>query len=132
VHTHFVAALFAIPLKDGEAEKRLYEHLTLLFGYAFLKNDEIHGFTLKAKATKTYKALVQQIKSNVGSARRGGKLKELIDGKSGSLDSYGVNLIQRLAKAGKSVDEIAVDIVIPTAAAIVASHVMQVTFQCSA
>jgi hypothetical protein len=126
VHTHFVAALFAIALKDSAEEKRLYEHLTLLFGYAFLKNDEIHGFTLKEKATETYKALQHQIKSNVASARRGGKWKELIEGKSGSLDSYGVNLIQRLVKAGKSVDEIAVDIVIPTASAIVASHVVQV------
>lgn len=126
-----MAALFAIPLKDGADEKQLFDQLTLLFGYVFLANDEVDGFTLKAKAVRTYKALMHEIKSNISKIRRSGKLKELLDvgGKKGSLDSYGINLILRLLKGGKSIDEIAVDIVAPTASAMVASHVLQVISQ---
>lgn len=130
VHIQFVAALFAIPLKDNNeyiVEKNLYDHLTLLFGYAFLTHDEIDGFALKATAAEAYKALRRRIKSNVVKISRSGKLKAWIDAseKSGSLDSYCINLIQRL-KAGKSVDEIAEDMVIPLAAAMAASHIQQV------
>jgi hypothetical protein len=124
----FVAALFAIPLKDNkDAEKELYDHLTLLFGYAFLEHDEIDGFELKASAAEAYKALRHRIKSNVVKISRSGLFKAWADadGKNGSLDSYGVNLIRRLLKAGKSADEI-VDIVIPSAAAMAASQIQQV------
>jgi hypothetical protein len=119
-------------LKDNHeeyiAEKHLYEYLTLLFGYAFLTHDRIDGFALKATVAEAYKALKHRIKSNVVKISRGGKLKAWIDAseKSESLDSYGINLIQRLLKAGKSVDEIAEDVVIPLAAAMAASHIQQV------
>jgi hypothetical protein len=119
-------------LKDNNdeyiAEKELYDHLTLLFGYAFLTHDEIDDFTLKATAVEAYKKLTHRIKSNVSKISRGGKLNAWIPSseKSGSLDSYGINLIRRLLKAGKSVDEIAVDFVIPLAAAMAASHIQQV------
>lgn len=116
-------------MKDGDeehiAEKELYDHLTLLFGYAFLTRDEIDGFALKATATEAYRTLRHGIKSNLVKVSRNGKSKTA-NGKSGSLDSYGVNLIRRLLKAGKSVDEIAADIVIPSAAAMAASQIQQV------
>jgi hypothetical protein len=117
-------------LKDNEgqiSEKEVYDHLTLLFGYAFIPQDEVDGFTLKATAAEAYKALRHRIRSNVVKISLTGKLKALVDagGKTGSLDSYGINLIQRLLKAGKSVDEIA-DLVIPSAAAMAASQIQQV------
>jgi hypothetical protein len=118
-------------LKDNDeghiSEKELYDHLTLLFGYAFLQQDEIDGFTLKATAAEDYKALRHRVRSNVLKISLSGKLKSLVDasGKTGSLGSYGINLIRRLLKAGKSVDEIA-DMVIPSAAAMAASQIQQV------
>lgn len=117
-------------MKDNDegyiAEKELYDHLTLLFGYAFLTRDEIDGFALKATATEAYRTLRHRIKSDLVKASRTGKSKTA-SGKSGSLDSYGINLIRRLLKAGKSVDEITADIVIPSAAAMAASQIQQVT-----
>ena len=118
-------------MKDNDeghiSEKELYDHLTLLFGYAFLPQDEADGFTLKAAAVEAYKALRHRIKSNLVKISLTGKLKALVEGsgKTGSLDSYGINLIRRLLKAGKSVDEIA-DLVIPSAAAMAASQIQQV------
>jgi len=129
VHIQFVAALFDIPLKDKDAEKELYDQLTLLFGYVFLAHDEIDGFALKANAAEAYKTLRHRIKSDIVKATRTGIFKTWTESseKSGSLGSYGVNLIRRLVKAGKSVDEIA-DIVIPSAAALAASLIQQVIF----
>jgi hypothetical protein len=118
-------------LKDNDeghiSEKELYDHLILLFGYAFLPHDEVDGFTLKATAAEAYKALRHRIKSNVVKISLSGKLRSLVDasGKTGSLNSYGINLIRRLLKAGKSADEIA-DMVIPSAAAMAASQIQQV------
>jgi hypothetical protein len=113
--------------EEDIAEKDLYDHLTLLFGYAFLTHDEVDGFALKVTAGEAYKALRSRIKSIVLKIYRSGKLKGWIgtSEKSGSLDSYGINLIRRLLKAGKSVEQIA-DMVIPSAAAMAASQIQQV------
>lgn len=128
VHIQFVAALFSIPLKDdGDhfAEKEFYDRLILLFGYVFLPRDEVNGFALKEAIIEAYKSLGHEIKSNVAKVSRGEKLMELMNGDT-ALKSYGMHLIQRLLKAGKSVKEIAIDIVLPAAAAMVASHIQQV------
>ena len=110
------------------AEKELYDYLTLLFGYAFLRQDEIDGFALKASATEAYKALKHRIKSEVVKISRSGRLKAWTDAseKTELLESYGISLIRKLLKAGKSVDEIPANIVIPSAAAMAASHIQQV------
>jgi len=95
-----VASLFAIPLKDDDAdyiaEKQLYDQLTLLFGYIFLTHDETKGFALRDSAAEAYKALRDRIKSNVVKISRGRKLNAWFNAseKAGSLDSYGINLIQ--------------------------------------
>jgi hypothetical protein len=133
-----VAALFAIPLKESNdeeyfAEGELSDYLTLLFGYVFLTHDEFDGFALKATAAEAYETLCHRIKSNVAKISRGGKLKGWVETgeNKGSLDSYGINLIRRLLKAGKSVDEIAMNIVTPSAVAMAASHIQQVIFDLS-
>jgi hypothetical protein len=121
-----VGALFAIPI----GEEELYKRLGLLFGYAFLTNNEYDGFSLQPTAIEAYKALTHQIKSNVASIERGGK-SHAAGGKKGLLDSYGPDLIRRMLKAGNSVDEVAMNIVIPAAAAMLASHIEQVFFKMS-
>jgi linoleate 10R-lipoxygenase len=125
VHIQFVAALFGIPLKDDEDEKEFYDRLILLFGYVFLPRDEVHGFALKGAIVEAYKSLDHEIKSNVAKVSLGGKLMELMNGDT-ALKSYGIHLIRRLLKAGKSVEEVATDIVLPAAAAMAASHIQQV------
>jgi len=118
VHIQFVAALFGIPLKDGEdhrAEKELYDRLILLFGYIFLTRDEVDGFAQRGDVIDAYKSLSKELKSHLGKTNGGDMLK-----------SYGSNLIRRLLKEGKSVDQVATNIVLPAAAAMAASHIQQV------
>jgi len=118
VHIQFVAALFGIPLKDGEddrAEKELYDRLILLFGYIFLTRDEVDGFAQRGEVIDAYKSLSKELKSHLGKTNGGDMLK-----------SYGSNLIRRLLKEGKSVDQVATNIVLPAAAAMAASHIQQV------
>jgi linoleate 10R-lipoxygenase len=122
VHIQFVAALFGIHLKDDEAEEEFYDRLILLFGYVFLPRDEVNGFALKRAVVEAYKSLNRDIKSNVANISRVGKL---MNGDA-ALKSYGIHLIRRLLKAGKSVEGIATDIVLPAAAAMAASHIQQV------
>jgi hypothetical protein len=114
----FAAALLAIPLKDGEAD--LYDRLSLLFGYVFLTHDDYNDFALKQTVTEAYKALRHDIKSHVANVSRGE------NGGASALGSYGVHLIRRLLKAGKTVDEVT-NIVISSASALVANHIQQVS-----
>jgi hypothetical protein len=133
VHVQFVSQLFNFPLKEPQTklepltEKDLYDILGALFGYVFLDSDEVVGFKLKESVIPAYKALAELVKFNVTLVSRGGKLKSWADDveKRGFLDSYGNNLIRRLVKAGKSIDEIVKDIM-PTAAASTANQGQQV------
>lgn len=133
IHVQFVAALFALPLKEPDSkkepltEKQLYDILAVLFGYVFLNNDETVGFALKTIVTEAYNTLSKLVKSNVTIVARGGKIKSWLDSveKNGHLASYGNKLIQRLLKGGKTVDEITKDIM-PTAAAATANQGQQV------
>jgi len=134
VHVRFIAAFFAIPLKDGDGAdslsyKRFYDHLSLLFGYVFLTNDDFNGFALRPAVLKAYKTLDNHIKSHVTKISRAGNLKALMDegDNQGLLGSYGGNLIQRLLKAGKTVDDITKNIIIPSAVTMVANLIQQVT-----
>src|ERR1700737_4521863 len=137
VHVQFVAALFGLPLKEPDSkkepltEKQLYDILSVLFGYVFLNNDEIAGFSLKRSATDAYKVLRKLIRCNIATVSRGGKLKSWVDGveKKGFLDSYGNNLIRRLLKAGRTIDEITEDIMAMSTAATV-SQGQQVPTSC--
>jgi hypothetical protein len=137
VHVQFVAALFSLPLKEPDSkrepltEKQLYSILSVLFGYVFLNNDEIAGFSLKGSATDAYKVLSELIRCNIATVSRGGKLKSWVDGveKNGFLDSYGNNLIRRLLKAGKTIDEITRDIM-PMATTATANQGQQVPTSC--
>ena len=128
VHIRFVAALFGIRPKhdeDHSAKEELYDRLILLFGYVFLSRDEVNGFALKRTVIEAYKSVSHEIKSNVENVSRDGKLRELMSGDA-ALKSYGIHLIRRLLKSGKSVERVATDIVLPAATAIVASHIQQV------
>lgn len=123
-----MAALFGIPLKDHFVEEELYDRLTLLFGYVFLPRDEVNGFALKGAVEEAYKSLSREIKSYVAKVSRSGKPKGL--NQDATLKSYGVHLIRRLLNAGKSVEDVATDIVLPTAAAMAASHIQRVVRSC--
>jgi hypothetical protein len=130
----FVAALLALPLKDPKrkretiTEQQLHDSLCTLFGYVFLANDEIAGFSLKASATDAYKTLSGLVRSHVAAISRGGKIKSWADSaeQQGYLKSYGNNLIRRLLKAGKAVDEVTKDI-ISIATVATANNIQQVS-----
>jgi hypothetical protein len=128
-----VATFFAIPLnntgrKGSISEKELYDSLSLLFGYVYLTHDDYDGFRLKAAAVKAYKGISDLIKSSVAKIAKGGKVKVETGGEVQNelLDSYGGELIRRMLKAGKTADEVAKNIVMPCAVAMMANNIQQV------
>lgn len=131
-HAVFVAQLFSLPLKTSNSINpaavevdQLYLALSVLFAYVFLDMDTARSFKLRSGAKQAGDQLSKLIKLvctevQVGSYMHLNGLFNL--GQSGKLlRDYGVKLIERFLKIGKSIDDV-VGAVLPTAAAAVATQ----------
>ncbi len=130
-HTLFVAQMFHIPIKDpgdillGASTKDLYLGLAILFAYVFLDGDTTKSFSLRTNAKKATQKLKKLVRLVVEAITIGENLhlNKLFDmGSNGKLLSdYGTNMIERLIRGGKPVDDVVAEI-LPTAAAAVATQ----------
>ncbi|KAA8898494.1 putative fatty acid oxygenase PpoA [Sphaerosporella brunnea] len=126
-HTHFSAAMFAIPLKTEEnphgifTEQELYKIHAILFAWVFLDADPGKSFQLRQatrQAAEAFKGVVEPICRAI---KLGKPILDVIDAlhkDHGPMSIYGKHMIERIMK-GKSVAE-TVGQILPTAGAAVA------------
>lgn len=137
-HSIFVAKMFHIPLKTPESwipditASQLYQILAGLFAYVFLDADPASSMFLRDAAKDAVDKLGKLVKLVCTAVKMGNYLMPLdlsdffgrrrqTETAQHLLGDYGVNMIRRLFKGGKSVDEV-VWTIIPTAAAAVATQ----------
>ncbi|RFU32995.1 hypothetical protein B7463_g3353, partial [Scytalidium lignicola] len=130
-HAHFVSRFFGIPLQEDGGESDSYTAISLsdvladLFGYVFLDLDTAASFKNRVVAAAETKDLGKKIQKTVTGikAQSFPSLRHVLRTVSndGVLRSYGAELIDRLLRSGKGVDE-AVWTIIPTAAAACATQ----------
>lgn len=123
--------MFLIPIKDsgdfllGATTKDLYLGLAVLFAYVFLDGDTARSFKLRSGAKNATQKLSKLIGFVVQAVAVGKRvpLNELFEKSSSGklLAGYGRHMIERLIKAGDTVDEVVAEI-LPTAAAAVATQ----------
>jgi len=123
--------MFHIPIKHagdllpGASTKDLYLGLSILFAYVFLDGDTCSSFKLRANAKKATEKLKKLVRAIVLAVKIGEEfhLSKLFDASSSGrfLSDYGREMIERLLKGGKKVDEVVAEI-LPTAAASVATQ----------
>ena len=134
-HTHFVASLFNLPLKDKGnprgifSEQELYKNLALIAICMFSDVDTVREFPLHQAAKETTSKLGQVIETNVKLTTSLG-MGGLYTSKSRNdlLPNYGVNLIKGLSKAGLKPSDMTWAQIIPTAAAIVPTEGQLVSY----
>lgn len=137
-HTIFIAKMFHIPLKTPESwipdvtVNQLFEILGALFAYVFLDGDPASSMYLRDAAKDATEKLGKLVSLVCHAVKVGNVLMPLdlgdLFGKRRQnkstqelLGDYGVKMIRRLLKGGKTVDEV-VWTIIPTAAAGVATQ----------
>jgi hypothetical protein len=123
--------MFHLPIKDsgdpliGTSTKDLYLGLAVIFAYVFLDGDTTKSFKLRASAKAATEKLSKLIRVVVEAVAFGKHLHlhKIFDmGSSVRLLSvYGRHMIERLIRAGKTVEEVVAEI-IPTAAGSVATQ----------
>ncbi|CAH0055120.1 unnamed protein product [Clonostachys solani] len=125
-HTHFVARLFNLPIKDKQnpkgifSELELYQTLALIFVGVFYDSDPAKSFPLRQATKEAAQKLGRAVELNVKLASKLG-MRGLYTPKhkNDPLEAYGVNLIKGLSKAGVDAHEITYGEILPTAGAMV-------------
>ncbi|KAF7158141.1 hypothetical protein CNMCM5623_002807 [Aspergillus felis] len=129
-HAHFCSQFFSIPLEDKKdpssdtySPRELSDALSLLFGYVFLDlepTDSLRNRIVAATETQRMGAIMAKSVSGArGTVFR--RFMQALGMSEGGAASYGSQLVKRLQRGGKSVDEV-VWTIIPTAAAACATQ----------
>jgi cytochrome P450 len=129
-HAHFCSRFFSIPLKDNKdpspdayTPRELSDALSLLFGYVFLDlepTDSLRNrMAAAAEAQRMGTIMAKSVSNARGSVVR--RFMQALGRSEAAPGSYGQELVNRLLREGKSVDEV-VWTIIPTAAAACATQ----------
>ncbi|GFG11879.1 psi-producing oxygenase A [Aspergillus lentulus] len=129
-HAHFCSQFFSIPLEDNKdplpdayTPRELSDALSLLFGYVFLDlepTDSLRNRIAAAAEAQRMGTIMAKSVSNAGDSVVRRFMQALGRSEAGP-GSYGQQLVNRLLREGKSVDEV-VWTIIPTAAAACATQ----------
>jgi hypothetical protein len=134
-HAHFCSRFFSIPLKDNKdpspdayTPRELSDSLSLLFGYVFLDlepTDSLRNrMAAAAEAQRMGTIMAKSVSNARGSVVR--RFMQALGRSEATPGSYGQELVNRLLREGKSVDEV-VWTIIPTAAAACATQAQGVS-----
>ncbi|KAJ5670081.1 uncharacterized protein N7477_005444 [Penicillium maclennaniae] len=136
-HAHFCAQFFNMPLKDSHSPssdaytpRELSEALSHLFGYVFLDLEPTESFRNRVVASRESQRMGSIMAKAVSGTKYNlmsrfmhafGSFMHAFGGTETGATSYGPQLVERLLRGGKSVDEV-VWTIIPTAAAACATQ----------
>ncbi|GIC94665.1 peroxidase/cytochrome P450 family protein [Aspergillus udagawae] len=129
-HAHFCSQFFSIPLLDYKdlspeaySPRELSDALALLFGYVFLDLEPTDSLKIRIAAATEAQRMGAIMAKSVSNARDSfvRRFMQALGRSEAGAASYGPQLVNRLLREGKSVDEV-VWTIIPTAAAACATQ----------
>ncbi|RHZ50671.1 peroxidase/cytochrome P450 family protein [Aspergillus thermomutatus] len=129
-HAYFCSQFFSIPLKDLNSPSpdaytpgELSDSLALLFGYVFLDLEPTESLRNRVAAAREAQRMGAIMAKSVSSTKDNAisRFMQALGMSEAGTASYGPQLVKRLLRGGKSVDEV-VWTIIPTAAAACATQ----------
>jgi linoleate 8R-lipoxygenase / 9,12-octadecadienoate 8-hydroperoxide 8R-isomerase len=134
---HFASTVFSLPLKTEMnprglfTETELYLLMATVFASVFNDVDPAKPFPLRHAARNVAQKLGKLMESKVRFVEKTGFLQNILEKfyRHDTLSDYGVHLIRRLLRSGKSPEELVCTHILPTAGAMVANQ-SQLFSQC--